>query len=362
MSKINELLVQKAEEIDITVEVFKELNIYIQKLQEKYGAAWEIYPQGSVRLGTVIKNLEEGANKIYDIDLVAYNKNENHSTNNAKQFKSLGKPQIENDTEEKKPCWTIKVGSELSIDVTPSVDDSDKKDMSEKITRTDNFINYKWKDSNPRGYYYWFKKINQEVYNEALRKQENRFLKKSLESKIYKPLVRTNLQRSIQILKYLRDDYYNSSGNKDYKPVSIVITTFTTQIFKYLDYNASIEKIIKEFIRISNILKMNKKESLEYFSKSNIKISDPIKEFYMENGKWYLPNPTDENENFVDRWNEGEEGKKRANAFFDWIKALERALSSEKNLEDILYPPKSLNKDTLQTGRNPKPYAKEGIN
>lgn len=362
MSRIKELLTKKADDIDITIPVYRELNKFINQLEEIYGDDWEIYPQGSVRLGTVIRNLKEDKNKIYDIDLVAYNKNENHSVNKEKEFKYRGKPQVENDIEEKKPCWTIKVGNELSIDITPSVYDRDKKDTSEKITRTDNFSNYEWKDSNPKGYYYWFKEINQEVYNEALISQEAFFLREGLEKKSYKPLIRTNLQRSIQILKYLRDEHFDSSDNKEYKPISIVITTFTTQIFKYLDCNASIEKVINEFIRISNILKKNKKYSLENFSESSRKDSDPINEFHMENGKWYLPNPTDENENFVDRWNEGEEGKKRANAFFDWIKVLEDTLSSEEKLEDILYPPQSLSKETLQTGRNQKPYAKEGIN
>lgn len=344
MNNIENLLQKKVKEIDIYPAAFKNLKSFIEQLKQICGEDYEIYSQGSISIGTVIKSNEN--EELYDIDLVAYNKKyKNYSYTKPKDIRIELKNnlKIKNLIEEKKPCFNIKVNSNLSIDLTPAVNDNSKNNLeygnsSIKITRKEN-NNIYWKDSNPRGYSKWFKDINQEGYDIASKEQKESFLVKGLQDDEIKYFIRTNLQKAIQILKYLRDKYFNNHPDKDYQPISIIITTIVAQICKEAySFNKSltIHEIIKYFIYVCNKLGDNKNIN---FSKEELKAINPIKELLNEDNKWNLPNPTDRGENFMDRWNKNEhDEKKYEKSFFEWIEYLNNIFENEERLKNIIFP------------------------
>ena len=174
------LLQTKSKNIDISEDAYLKAIKFQKQLEKDYGDEWEIYPQGSVRYGTVIKSDYEKTN--YDIDLMAKNltyNNLDYTDKESKDLKLKGKPKSTKKVSEKKPCWTIKVNDTLTIDITPSVNDTRKNQnvsyskLSEKVTRKKDDSSYGWKDSNPKGYYQWFKLINQKAYNISYEHQKN---------------------------------------------------------------------------------------------------------------------------------------------------------------------------------------------
>ena len=103
--------------------------------------------------------------------------------------------------------------------------------------------------------------------------------------------------------------------DKDFKPISIIITTITAQIN---NAESNIIEIIDEFVNYT--LRGN-----EFLIKNGYLNKDNILDY--TNGKWLIPNPVDtarpdpEKENFADRWNME---SKLANAFLEWCQQLKR--------------------------------------
>lgn len=132
-------------------------------------------------------------------------------------------------------------------------------------------------------------------------------------------MIRTPLQRSIQLMKRHRDVYFDGRENS---PISIILTTICTHIYQgrgiletitdFADYVASrLAVVISDgLLSIDNIL--------DY-----------------QNGKWVIKNPSDENENFADRWSEKLE---LAESFFAWVYQLRRdigAFNKSSHTQDL---------------------------
>jgi hypothetical protein len=100
--------------------------------------------------------------------------------------------------------------------------------------------------------------------------------------------VRTPLQRSVQLLKRHRDIYFNG---KDDKPISIIITTLAGHAYQ------------------------NEADLFDAFFSIINGMTDP-KNIKGQYGKYYIPNPTNPDENFADKWNEDENLPK---AFLTWL-------------------------------------------
>ena len=91
----------------------------------------EIYPQGSFRLGTVVRPIKDGEEADYDIDLVAELALEQHETTPKKVKHLIGDRLKEHGTyrpmldKEGKRCWTIEYAEEdgvgFHVDVLPSI-------------------------------------------------------------------------------------------------------------------------------------------------------------------------------------------------------------------------------------------------
>ena len=317
-----------AESLDISEAQFKEAESRYQSVGnwlERDGSIVAefdpaIYPQGSFRLGTVIKPITE--EEKYDIDLVC-RLNLTKKQVSQKVLKELVGVEIKsyvsahnmkNRAKESRRCWTLDYaeGTQFHMDILPSIPESDTiKWMLQSwgvpdgitenaIAITDNTLaNYAcldedWLKSNPKGYAEWFKermKIQFETRRMILAKS---IAAKAEDVPDYK--VKTTLQRAIQLLKRHRDIMFENDC--DDKPISMIITTLAAHAYQNgPDLYDALFTIIKGM---------------------------PDYILTKEGAPW-IPNPVNPDENFADKW---EENPKKELNFKRWLAQVEEDLAS----------------------------------
>src|SRR5438132_2499396 len=166
------------------------------------GAAWDVYPQGSFRLGTVVSPAYPGTE--YDIDLVCLRRIEKTSTTQAGLKSEVGgalKAYVRSTEgvaiKEGGRCWTLGyAGLHFHADVLPSIPDREGSPTGILLTDRDFFL---WLKSDPIGYAEWFR---DRMKTEFLRKQAVLAEKRqSTIEQVPESLVKTSLQRAVQVLK-----------------------------------------------------------------------------------------------------------------------------------------------------------------
>jgi len=223
-----------------------------------------IYSQGSFRLGTVIRPVDDDGE--YDLDMgCRLRMGVTKKTHTQQQLKDLVGADLEEyrvargiqkKREEKPRCWRLEYADKLKfhLDTVPSIPEtSDRRQLiQEAIVRTgaqaglaarvanltgaitDNRVrNYKiihddWLLSNSEGFAIWFES----------RMRQARALMESLalQAKAAKvdelPAYRwkSPLQRCVQLLKRHRDVFF--AADQDGKPASIIITTLAARAYK----------------------------------------------------------------------------------------------------------------------------------
>lgn len=259
-----------------------------------------IFPQGSFRLGTAIRPLDESEE--YDLDLACKLREgiskDSHTQETLKKLigieleayrKARG---IKSEMETKHRCWRLEYQDDLSfhMDIVPCIpaDEKRRKGILESIRETglDEFVagsaaqstisitddrheGYKhicddWNISNPEGYAKWFEY--------QMNPQQTRILlEKAQVDDVPLFKKKTPLQRVIQILKRHRDNW--SKDSLDSKPISIIITTLAARA-----YNGEIDIIAA----LGNVLE--KMGGLVSSTRPRV------------------PNPVDPEEDFADRW------------------------------------------------------------
>ena len=295
-----------------------------------------IYTQGSFRLGTVVRPIRGGVEADYDIDLVCELPIEKHLIQAHAVKTMVGDRLREHERyrklldDEGKRCWTLEYAEQdgigFHLDVLPSVPDARDVldfsilDTSIAITNKQGAI-YDWSASNPKGYGAWFDLRNQAAFDLAQVEQKRSIVKRA--STIYASvddvpdqLVRTPLQRSIQIMKRHRDVMFNSERRNEYGPISIIITTLAAHLYQgELDIYSALTEIVSK-LHAHAVLVDNGSVDQALASVNLIKRTP--------NGKWYIGNPVNSEENFADRWHE--DNHARAKAFFSWVGALKGSL------------------------------------
>ncbi len=189
---------------------------WLEKGEYQSGDNTDIYLQGSFRLGTVIRPYRNSQNADYDIDQVCEIIGSDTTAHQLKH--DVGDRLKENRDyyrmldDEGRRCWTLKYASSderpgFHLDVLPSRP-ANLASTNIEITHKGN-VNYVWRSSNPKGYYRWFKGKN--TFEEQLVENQrrsiysaNRDLYESV-ADVPKRLIRTPLQRSIQMIKRHRD-------------------------------------------------------------------------------------------------------------------------------------------------------------
>jgi len=259
-----------------------------------------IFPQGSFRLGTAIRPLDESEE--YDLDLACKLRDgiskDSHTQETLRNLigieleayrKARG---IKSELEPKHRCWRLEYQDDFSfhMDIVPSIpaDEKRRKAILESIRKTglDEFVagsasqttisitddrheGYKhicddWNISNPEGYAKWFEY--------QMNPQQTRILlEKAQVDDVPLFKKKTPLQRVIQILKRHRDNW--SKDDPDSKPISIIITTLAARA-----YNSETDIVAA----LGNVLE--KMGSLVRPTKPRV------------------PNPVDPEEDFADRW------------------------------------------------------------
>lgn len=317
----------------------------------------DIYPQGSINLGTIIRPIRDGKETDFDVDLVCQlfsplkeatpkeiKQQVGNRLNDNETYKSKMKP-------EGKRCWTVEYaeseGIGFHIDILPCIPDiSNFKSYyngSIHITHKDEDTElYQWKPSNPKGFAEWFGEKNKSFIEISLKQKKLIFEKlkaQQQENLIYASvqdipdqLVRSPLQRAIQLMKRHRDMRFNGPGK--YKPISMIITFLSASLFRGENnvFDAFIN-IIKRLEAYAGLV------SDKYFRVSEeIAPLDLIRR--KPNGEWEILNPTNPGENFADRWHE--DNNARAIGFFNWISRLSSDINNiplgkgTKELSDYL--------------------------
>ncbi len=272
----------------------------------------DIYPQGSFRLGTVVKPVSQEDE--YDIDLVCQlDISKNRVTQ--KQLKKIVGDRLKAngtyvqmlDTEGRR-CWTLNYadGSKFHMDVLPAVPDDTlwlvnlgvpAEFAQHAICVTDKETcdnDPDWPRSNPKGYAEWFKERMKTVLLEGKRilAAERRV---SIDD-VPDYSVKTPLQRAVQILKRHRDIMF--VDDPDHKPISIIISTLAARAYNNeADLHDALSSIIDGM----------------------------PKQVQTINGVPWIMNPVNPKENFADKW---QAYPQRAEKFRTWLRQVKNDLDT----------------------------------
>jgi len=314
VSKLSTSLKSIAEELDIPESTYLEAVKRYQAVGEwlngegshlaKY--APEIYPQGSFRLGTVVKPISDKDE--YDVDLVCFLAKLSKADISQKELKNVvGERLKKHETykrlldEEGRRCWTLNYANEFHMDILPSIADLDHREQGGfyrhaiLITDTQN-AEQEWPKSNPEGYAEWFFSRHKSIF--MTRKKKLAEMEKAAVEDIPDYKIKTPLQRSVQILKRHRDFFF-SRRKGDCKPISIIITTLAATLYKGQDNIYDTTHDILQGIDEKMVVK---------------------------EGKFYIGNPVSLEENFAEKWNEDSNLPK---AFFEWITDAKRTFCED---------------------------------
>lgn len=272
----------------------------------------QIYVQGSFRLGTAIRPLND--EEEYDVDSVCELRLLGTGDLSQKALKKLVGDEIKayrvsqnmvKPVTEGKRCWVLSYsdGAQFHMDIVPAVPNNSRQKLlleaygldtrwsETAIVITDvrsptyEYISDDWQRSNPKGYAEWFQLRMGPIF-ERKRRALAESVRASVED-IPEYRIRTPLQSAIMILKRHRDGMF--VGRYDERPISVIITTLAAHA-----YNGE-EKISDALYAIL----ANMDRFIEHDGQNCI-----------------IRNPSDPLENFADKWPTHPE---RQAAFFEWL-------------------------------------------
>jgi hypothetical protein len=305
--QLSGLLKTSIEDLDISlpeyrnaVARYKSVGLFLANYWDEQDADGVVYPQGSMRLGTITKNINRSEE--IDIDLVARRDIAVTSitqallksdTGHGLDLFVKGDPEGRPILDKGKRCWTLSYGG-FHLDILPAVPDTTSSGTGIRITDRQS---HEWPYSDPIGYANWFHEVM---------KDETGTLRKAMTAVMDVPewFTKTTLQRTVQALKRHRDIYFSSS--LDDKPASIIITTLAAQAYRG---GGSLYEVLLD-------------------------IADTMPALVeRHNVSYVVSNPVQPKENFADRWNRNE---RQATRFFEWIEAASRdlrAISAEPGID-----------------------------
>lgn len=276
-----------------------------------------VYPQGSFRLGTVVRPLRKGEEREYDIDL-ACELDMSISATAPRDLKHIIGDRLKENTkyermleQEGRRCWTLIYaeddGAGFHLDVLPCIPNGsilagvDPRYAMQAIEITDRKGNatYAWGKSNPNGFADWFLDRQRVAFLRVAAARKAVILERY--GRVYArvddvpdQLVRTPLQRMVQVLKRHRDVRFSGHPDEADAPISIIITTLAALAY---DQEPDVFAAMASFL-----------DKVTRWQDSGL-----IK---CDGERWVIENPVNPGENFADRWNDG--GSRKPEAFFQW--------------------------------------------
>ncbi len=302
-----------------------------------------IYPQGSFRLGTVVRPVRSGQEADYDIDLVC-ELGAGASRIDPGMLKNLIGDRLKAHgtyarllEPEGRRCWTLQYAEAddigFHLDSLPASRDAHSeiallesrgvsREIAEsaiRITEIDRRHSvYRWVPggTNPRGYAAWFDRINQAAFLRESVSQKRALSERNPRvfptiDDVPDGLVRTPLQRVVQLLKRHRDVRFVGHEWESQKPISMILTTVAAAAY---EGEGTVLDALGGIVA-----------RLEAYEASKV--------IARKDGEWRVPNPVNPAENFADRWNEP--GSHRADAFFEWLRWLRQDVSLLGEAENV---------------------------
>ena len=346
-TKYSEFLERVARELDIPPGKYKDaVNRYhaVGRWLERgeyseFAEKPEVYPQGSFRLGTVVRPIRNGIEASYDIDLVCQLPLQKRGTTPLAVKHTVGTRLKEHDTyrglldSEGRRCWTLEYsesdGVGFHLDVLPAVlYENGPSTTAIAITDKNDGV-YSWSPSDPRGYGNWFDSKNAVAFARVANEQKQAIQRGAAEiyasvDDVPDQLIRTPLQRSIQLMKRHRDLHFNKLDIFEHAPISIIITTLAAHLYAgEADILLALSGIVR---KLQAHVALLEGRSIEV-SLATIGLIQRLTD-----GTWRIRNPVNPAENFADRWHE--DNHARARAFFAWVTALRTDLLNVSNKSD----------------------------
>ena len=390
--RLNDVLEQVAQELDIPPHKYKLAMDRFEAIKHHlengdYPASTpppSIYIQGSFRYGTVIRPLKDGKDVGFDLDMACEinRQKDDDEPENLKdvvgaEVKSYAQGNGMSRPKDKRRCWTLEYAPDsevfdFHVDILPCLPDLP---MGAKISRENNnqgaaetqytsttiaITNrnddttppkHSWQSSNPHGFAKWFKDICLPGYGYIDARRQKTALFEAYQERegfsfgradnIPNELLRTPLQRAIQIMKRHRDVRFDGRTDEEHKPIAMIITTLAARLY---EGRASELTTIRSALRyIVNLLAEHVVLASDQIATrvlsedvANMRLIQRVRD------KWYIPNPVnphypgdpdDKGENFADRWHKDNHAK--AKAFFQWVDWLRNDLDNLLNAGEV---------------------------
>jgi hypothetical protein len=380
---LNDVLNQVAIELDIPPHKYKEAMERFDAIKRHledgdYPGSTPppgIYLQGSFRLGTVIRPIIGGRECGFDIDIVCQvnrdkdgDEPEDLKDEVGAEVKSYAEANSMERPVNGRRCWALNYASDsegigFHVDILPCLPDMvagtqishanasrgatdwQYTQTTVAITNRDDDATppaYDWRSSNPIGFAKWFDDICLPGYAHVDNRRQKELLFATFGQRKNFPfrraedipdaLVRTPLQRAIQIMKRHRDVRFKGRRDEKHKPISMIITTLAARLYagraSQYQTTRSVLRFIVETLEQHAALVDNRQLLADVSLMQLIRRVGDV---------WYIPNPVnphnpgdpaDKGENFADRWHEDSHAKARA--FFRWVGWL------RKDLDDLL--------------------------
>lgn len=291
---LDELLATSIADFDVPFDVYERAVARYQTLGNWLAGHWGrdpsdglVYPQGSIRLGTMVAPVTDGAE--YDVDLVCRRDILKESTTQKELKADVGgsvaafvasQPEGAPKQSEGKRCWTLDYpGEPFHMDVLPALPDLEAAPNG--ILLTDREL-LRWQPSNPVDFADWFYAQMKREFAET-----RAILAKQMDVEdVPAWYVKTTLQRSVQALKRHRDIHF--ADTPDDRPASIIITTLAARA--YPGSGSLYEVLLAVTERMPGLVERR-------------------------DGVWWVENPVQPKENFADRWRAKPGSDER---FFSW--------------------------------------------
>lgn len=268
----------------------------------------KVYPQGSFRLGTVVR--PQNPTGDFDIDLVFLMFIAKEATTQVRLKQTVGdllKSYLEwkelsghgsgfKTCEPKRRCWTLNdPANGFHLDVLPAIPDAEYQPTG--ILLTDEQL-FHWQHSNPIGYARWFRQRSKELQDRMVSAAAQRGVDVE-DVPIWE--FRTTLQRVVQVLKWHCTLFF--AEDPDNRPPSILITTLAAKAYR---------------------------GEADLFTATRNSLAGMNRCIEDRNGTDWVANPAHEGENFVDKWKEYPE---RRDAYYKWQRALTDTLDDALRLK-----------------------------
>ncbi|SDN49940.1 hypothetical protein SAMN05518871_105285 [Psychrobacillus sp. OK028] len=203
------------------------------------GSEINIYPQGSLSIGTTVKPLSK---QEYDLDLVCEVDEPHEGKDPIDLLNTIEQRLRDNEiykdkVERKNRCIRLNYANEFHMDILPAHPANPRPDTCVKVPdrKAED-----WKDSNPKGYTAWLN-------------DRSIIVKQSFEVRAdIEPLPndetverKAPLKRAVQLIKRYRDIYFEKES--DSAPISIVLTTLAGQVYEgQVSVNETITHVLNQ--------------------------------------------------------------------------------------------------------------------